>query len=372
MTRQLTRVLIIAAIAASSRAAVAQETTTATLAGFVRDSAGKPVASAEILLLETTFAARSDSAGHFVLSNVPPGAHRVWFRRLGYTSSQFDWPARVGERTEVVVVLHQVARTLDPVVVRAQEDKDIAARGSLLGLIVDTDGQPIDEAEVQLVGSGRSGMTRENGGFLFRPLPVGAYVVRVRKIGFEPSVVKLTLVAGDDREIIIRMRRLATNLDPVVVTARSGYDPRDQQVFDDLDKRKRWKNFKSAILGPEDLRRFYGLDLDYAVKSLLIDRPATHGYPVTSLMPRGRGAAPTQSRLDQVDQMACILLNGNTPVRRPLRVYSTDDVDLLEVYPSGTELTGTIEARMTAPECKATSIFNHPTYYVLWLKGNSR
>jgi hypothetical protein len=192
----------------------------------------------------------------------------------------------------------------------------------------------------------------------------------VRKIGFEPSVVKLSLVAGDDREIVIRMRRLTANLDPVVVTARSGYDPRDQQVFDDLEKRKRWQNFKSAILGPEDLRRFYGLSLDFAVKSLLIDRSDTRGYPVTSIMGRGNGPAPT--RLDQREQMACILLNGKTPVRRPLRVFSTDDIDLLEVYPSGTELTGTIDARMTIPECKATSLFQHPTYYVLWLKGNSR
>src|SRR5215510_11680992 len=274
---KLARILIFASIGAFGGTAAAQETPTATLAGFVRDSAGRAVTSAEILVLETTYATRSDSVGHFVLSNIPPGAHRVWFRRLGYASSQFDWPARVGESTAVVVVLHQIPRTLDPVVVRAQEEKDMAARASLLGLIVDTDGQPIGDAEVQLVGSGRSGMTRENGGFLFRPLPIGAYIVRVRKIGFEPSMVKLSLVAGDDREIVIRMRRLAANLDPVVVTARSGYDPREQQVFDDLEKRKRWRNFKSAILGPEDLRRFYGLTLDYAAKPLLLGRSDSPG-----------------------------------------------------------------------------------------------
>src|SRR5262245_26474325 len=181
MASQLTRVLIIASIAAFGGTAAAQETPTATLAGFVRDSTGRPVPSAEVLLLETTYATRSDSTGRFVLSNIPPGSHRVWFRRLGYASSQFDWPARVGERTEVVVALHQIPRTLDPVVVRAQEDKDIASRASLLGLIVDPEGQPINEADVQLVGAGRSGMTRENGGFLFRPLPIGAYIVRVRK-----------------------------------------------------------------------------------------------------------------------------------------------------------------------------------------------
>jgi hypothetical protein len=200
----------------------------------------------------------------------------------------------------------------------------------------------------------------------------------VRKLGFEPSVLKLNLVAGDEREVVIRMRRFSEKLDPVVVTARSGYDPRDQMVYDDLEKRKRWQNFKSAILGPEDLKRFYGLGLDYAVKSLLIERSRTHGYPVTSLPSPGSGATavpngePAKSRLDKFDEMACILINGKTPVRRPLRMYSTDDIDLLEVYPTGTELTGTIEARMPFPECKPLNLFNHPTYYVLWLKGNSR
>src|SRR5215470_4572566 len=112
MTSQLTRALIIAAVAAFTKTAAAQETPTATLAGFVRDSAGRPVPSAEIVLIGTTYAARSDSAGQFALSNIPPGAYRVWFRRLGFGSSQFDWSARFGERTEVAVVLHAIARTL--------------------------------------------------------------------------------------------------------------------------------------------------------------------------------------------------------------------------------------------------------------------
>ena len=104
------------------------------------------------------------------------------------------------------------------------------------------------------------------------------------------------------------------------------------------------------------------------MKTLLLGS-GSRGYPVTSILGQPNSQGP--SRLDQLDEMACIILDGKTPVRRPLRVYSTDDIDLLEVYPSGTELTGTIAARMTIPECQATSLFVHPTYYVLWFKGHS-
>lgn len=335
-------VLSVAAPAAAQNPAAP----TAILTGIVRDSAGGPLRDVEILLTETTRATRTDGSGRFTLGDVPPGAYRVWFRRLGYTSTQYDWAAIAGQRLEVSVAMNQIAKTLDPVVVQAQEEKEMNARASILGLVIDSSGVPIEEAEVQLVGANRSGLTRANGGFLFRPLAIGPYVVRIRKLGFEPSVVKLTLVAGDDREVVVRMRRIATSLDAVVITERSGYDSHDEQVWEDLEKRMRWKSFKTPVLGPEDLRRFYGADLDRVAKQLLLGRASTGGD-------------------------ACILLNGKTPMRRPLRIFDTDQIDLLEIYPGGTELSGTIAWRMGGlPNCVARGLFSHPTYYVIWLKGS--
>lgn len=266
--------------------------------------------------------------------------------------------------------MNRIAQTLDPVVVRAQEEKEMSDRASILGLVIDSTGAPIDEAEVQLVGANRSGVTRANGGFLFRPLLVGPYVIRVRKLGFEPSVVKLSLVAGDDREVVIRMRRIAVDLDPVVVTAKSGYERLDEQIWEDLEKRMRWKNFKTPVLGPEDLRRYTGGDLELVAKQLLLGRTATRGYAVSSIRGGrgGRGGPPSFSR---PEDEACVLLNGKSPMRRPLRIFAVNEIDLLEVYPENTELTGTIGWRMgNLPGCAAHGLFEHPTYFVIWLKGS--
>jgi hypothetical protein len=362
-------VMAVAAVFVTAGTAAAQTPgPTATLTGIIRDSAGGPLTDVEVLLTETTRATRSDAAGRFTLAGVSPGAYRVWFRRLGYASTQFDWAAAADQRIEVRVVMNRLAQTLDPVVVRAQEEKEMSDRASILGLVIDTTGAPIEEAEVQLVGANRSGLTRANGGFLFRPLLVGPYVIRVRKLGFEPSVVKLSLVAGDDREVVIRMRRIAVDLDPVVVTAKSGYERLDEQVWEDLEKRMRWKSFRTRLLGPEDLRRYVDGDLSLVAKILDVDRPAERGYAVKSIM-GGRGRAQTVSRLDADD--ACILLNGKTPMYRPLHTFSVNDIDLLEVYPGGTELTGTIAWRMGGLRpCVANGIFEHPLYFVVWLKGS--
>ena len=46
---------------------------------------------------------------------------------------------------------------------------------------------------------------------------------------------------------------------------------------------------------------------------------------------------------------ACILLNGATPLRRPLSSFSTNELDLLEIYPPWTELSGTVAALQRDP-----------------------
>jgi hypothetical protein len=323
----------------------------------VRDTSGAPVRDAEVILRDANRATRTNDRGEFTLADVQVGSYSVWFRRLGYRSIEFNWVARPGEKTSVNVVFHQIPRTLDPVVVRADEDKKAAARASILGLVVDTEGNPIPDAEVQLVGGNASGLTRANGGFLFKPLAIGTYVVRLRKLGFEPTTVTLQLVEHDDREVVVRMHPLATNLDPTVVTEKSGFG-RDQVAWDELDRRKRWVNFQVKFLGPEDLKGYYGLPLDYAMIRAGMYNLHPSGKAPQHIDPLGTSQRPDMS----IPGDACILLNGKDPIMRPLRVYSTDDVELLEVYPSGTELTGTVAWHFNGTQCAPISLMVHPTY----------
>ena len=341
----------------------------ATIAGVVRDSTGAPIADAEVVVRELTQGTRTNARGEFTLRDIPPGAYQVWFRRLGYRSVDYNWEARPGERTEVTVVLHSVPRTLDPVVVRAEEDRRIKGTSSILGLVVDSSGTPVDEAEVQLVGANRIGVTRTNGGFLFRPLPVGQYLIRVRKLGYAPTNMTLNLVDHDDREVIIKMRALPVTLDAMTIAARSGYAP-DDHALEDLDKRLRWQSFKTIVAGRDRLETFGTMGLDQAMAGL-----------------GGAGAIQVAARMAQAKQVPrlfgpgepapktafgddCILLDGKTQLHQPLRSFSAAQVEMLEVYPAGTEVTGTVAEKMRSPECRAQSLLEHPAYYVIWLRGS--
>lgn len=339
----------------------------ASLAGVVHDSSGAPIPNAEIIVPELSRTVRAGERGEFTLADVAPGSYEVWIRRLGYRSIEYNWMARAGQRTEISVTLHAIARTLDPVVVRAEEDRRMRGSSSILGLVVDTVGNPVDEAEVQLVGADRIAVTRANGGFLFRPLPVGTYLIKVRKLGYQPAMMTLSLQNRDDREILLRVTPLATQLDAMIIAERSGYGT-SQRVYDELDERMRWHDFKSIVLGRDALERFHGWSLDYAVESM--------GLPGLEILAKRRGARGPRSINPRGTQQsmagvgdgvadACILLNGRTQIHQPLSAFSTADLELIEIYPSGTEATGTIADRMSGP-CKAQSLFAHPTYFVIW------
>jgi len=292
----------------------------------------------------------------------------VWFRRLGYRSVDYNWEARPDQRTEVTVVLHAIPRTLDPVVVRAEEDRRLKGSSSILGIVIDSAGTPIDEAEVQLVGANRVGVTRANGGFLFRPLPVGQYLMRVRKLGYAPTTMTVNLVDHDDREVIIKMRSLPVKLDAMVIAERSGYAP-DDHALEDLDRRLRWQSFKTLVAGRDRLETFGTMGLDQAIMGLggtgavQVAERMMQAKQVPRLFGRGEPAPRTALPDD------CILLNGKTQLHQPLRTFSAAQVEMIEVYPAGTEVTGTVADKMRTPECRAQSLLQHPAYYVVWLRG---
>lgn len=335
-----------------------------TLAGVVRDTAGVAISNVEVYLRGTTHATRTNDRGEFTLAGVEPGTYRAFFRRLGYRSMEYAWAPVSGERTEVAVALEPIPRNLDPVIVRAEEDKRYAAHASIKGIVVDSAGVPLEEAEVRIVGANTAGMTRANGGFLFTPLPLGAQIIRVRKIGYSPVTLTVDLHADDERELYIRMTALAHELDPFVVYAQSGFG--SQRSWDELERRKHWVDASSRMLGPDELRRYYSFGLDEVAKIMNL-RP--DGSRTPARFKPDAMASPSSNY--GWDEDSCILLNGTTPIEQPLHTFKADEIELLEIYPAYTELTGTVGAYFVSRKCVPNSLLQHPTYYVIWLKGRA-
>jgi hypothetical protein len=82
-----------------------QLTGTAELAGTVRGLSGEPFKGAEVRVRDARSAAVTDSAGRFVLSDLPAGTQMLVVRHPGYTLAELPVELRPGKRVEQVVLL---------------------------------------------------------------------------------------------------------------------------------------------------------------------------------------------------------------------------------------------------------------------------
>lgn len=334
----------------------------AALSGVVRDSLGDPIASVEIVLVGEAKGARTDSTGRFELTGVPAGAQVVRFRRLGFSSVEIDWSAVSDTRVEISVRLDALPRQLNPVMTYAREERDRKSGESIVtGTVVDAAGTPLPDVVVQLVGSGRTTISAGDGQFAFRKLPDGDYVVLVRRLGFAPSSKHLRLEGIESRELSFRLRQLPATLDTVRVVERSGFGA-IEQAFRDLETRKRFKSVRAVMVVGEDLRPLRKMPLDMVVQWK--GGPDFQGFeklPIVTRRDLLTGNLPAGE--------SCVLLNGRTPRTMALRVLSADQIERLEIYPPNSEYSGTVRDRMgSVPGCRGFGD-EHPTYFVVWLRG---
>jgi Ca-activated chloride channel homolog len=99
----------------------------------------------------------------------------------------------------------------------------IVETGSIAGHVRDPQGKPIKSAMVDVVGTSRSTITNDSGYYLFPNVPVGAYTVRARRIGYslsQPITVRVTANATAIADLALAPSAAA--LEAVVVTGLYG------------------------------------------------------------------------------------------------------------------------------------------------------
>jgi hypothetical protein len=85
------------------------------IGGVVRDTDGRPLFAAVVIVEPGNSAARTDAAGQFVLSRIKPGTYDVLVRRIGYREYRTEVTVVEDERSNLDVTLQAVAPTLDTV-----------------------------------------------------------------------------------------------------------------------------------------------------------------------------------------------------------------------------------------------------------------
>jgi TonB family protein len=135
-------------------------------------------------------------------------------------------------------------RTLRTVVVLLAATR-LPAQGrvAISGTVVDVAGAPIFGAEVRIGGETKAAFTADNGVFRLPSVPVpaagGSPILTVRRLGFQPASIVLSLGAATVAEsVFVKLAPVPGTLTPVVVqTRRVEYNGRLAGYYQRLEKR---------------------------------------------------------------------------------------------------------------------------------------
>jgi hypothetical protein len=132
------------------------------------------------------------------------------------------------------------------------------------GRVLDPGGAALARARVTVSGDSAFTFSDAEGQFVLRNLRSGTRALSVRRLGFEPAELAVTLRARSPVDVTVRLKQFVTVLDTVLVTAR-----RDVELTR-VGFTKRQKSGMGYYLTPDEIARNRAYDLP----GLLVTAPA--------------------------------------------------------------------------------------------------
>jgi TonB-linked SusC/RagA family outer membrane protein len=103
--------------------------------------------------------------------------------------------------------------------------------GTVTGVVLDrATQQPVQGAQVEVVGTQRGTLTDQQGRFTIAGVPPGSYEVRARRVGYAPIVQRVSVTAGGTETATFALATSTTTLEAVVVNAVTGQEQRRIEV----------------------------------------------------------------------------------------------------------------------------------------------
>jgi hypothetical protein len=326
------RLLVVVTAAALAATAVqAQEKFSGAIHGRIVDQNGDRVVGAQVTIMPGARHVISFEDGGFDFGNIKPGEYTISARRIGYDPASAVFTVR-DSAIYVAITLVALPQLLDSIRIR---EKAVGLRFN--GIVMDQNQEPVKNAEVMAVGIDNTLHTDSLGRFFVPKLGRGAFMIRIRKIGYAPLLSSYYLFS--DRVDTLELARLSQSLSPVQIEAESGFG-RDFWDYKDLDQRHRWKTFGAGTISRDELAEQGGKNLCDAI-------------------PSTPSASKLMLRFDPIcpEHLVTILLNGGLCIRRDLGSFVADDVEMVEYFAAGSDKSGSLLHRNCAP----------PTY-VIWMR----
>ena len=203
-----------------------------------------------------------------------------------------------------------------------------AQQGALRGVVRDSAGAPIRDADVGIVTLRRLTRTDEHGRFALTKLPPGNVDLSVRRLSYEPHHRSVLVVAGSQDSLRVTLIAIPALLNPVNVTKG---EIRQRENIEDFYRRM--TGGLGQYVGREEIEKRWGgnpSDMIRTIPGVRLVRTATGGY----------GVRFPNTSLGRSDCAPMIWIDGQKAPGLEIDGLTLGDLEGIELYkgPSTTPL----------------------------------
>jgi hypothetical protein len=165
-------------------------------------------------------AARTNANGVYLLCGVPTRMQLEVITELGgfHAGPGASAPdGRLVHRVDLTLSLRDSAARVAFAGDSAHADTTVRGSATLRGTVVGSDGRPLRDAVVGILGTPDSARTDSGGTFIIEHVPAGTRTVEVRSIGWLPASVSMDFATNGARDTALSVTRKAQALTPVAV-----------------------------------------------------------------------------------------------------------------------------------------------------------
>ena len=165
--------------------------------GFVNDEEYDPIEGVEVVVAgEVGMVTYTNSAGYYILQDLPPGDLNLIFSRSDFESKTVSCKLRAGEKIEIDQKLKRTG----------------GKTGIIRGIIVDyLTNEPL-VTEVTIMELNRKTSSDKNGFFEFENVPAGLYLLKVQALNYVTSQTDIKIESGKPTEQMIRIFREGSSI----------------------------------------------------------------------------------------------------------------------------------------------------------------
>lgn len=336
--------------------------------GYVRDATGAAVPEARVSIEALARQVRSGADGSFTIAGLPVGSHEIAVRKLGFREARAMIPIIADSTINIGIVLVASPQQLGRVVVEA------GVLNQVTGTVFDELDRPVPGVVIEVLGLDRQVMTQEDGRFLLLDLKPGSYLLQFRKPGYRVGQYGLRMVAEIERDISHRMRPLGD----------SRFTPELAEIVAvEANRRQGMRGAQARMVGRDELERWGNQPLDLALQGTsagVVIREVNssclliNGHEPASVDNAGSGFRGITTRRGPTTIMNGGGGRGAPSVSLPrtasggwLGFFRANEVELVEVYPVGTENSRTFCGRF--PPSSGCSCPPDPSGIVIWLRN---